>query len=135
MNESIEKKEFIEKLKIMDQEKDAVVTKIKGIQTKAITKTQAQNLREYASQTSSIEELLLYIDYQCTRNLKSEKDKDPKKRKEKQEYNDNLKQTSNDLKKCIESYKNKYSSKKEVALEIVRYAMGIFTHHVMIQSK
>ncbi len=135
MNEVKEKKEFIEKLKIMDQVKDAVVTEIKGIQTKAITKTQAQNLREYASQTSSVEEVLLYIDYQCVRNLKSEKVKDPKKSKENKEYNDSLKQTSNDLKKFIESYKNKYSTNKEVALEIVRYAMGIFTRHVMIQSK
>jgi len=135
MSEVKEKNEFIERLKVLDEVKDAVITEIQAIQTKVITKTQAQNLREYASQTSAIEEVLLYIDYQCARNLKSDKVNDPQKRKQNKVYNDNLRQTSNDLKKCIEYYKNKYHTKKEVVLEIVRYAMGIFARNVMIQSK
>jgi predicted ThiF/HesA family dinucleotide-utilizing enzyme len=135
MSQVKEKNEFIEKLKILDEAKDTIITEIQCIQTIAITKTQAQNLREYAVQTNSIEEILLYIDYQYARNLKNEKAKDPQKRKENKEYNYNLKCAINDLKKCIYYYKNKYPAQKEAALEIVRYLLGIFARHVMIQSK
>jgi hypothetical protein len=135
MNDVQEKKEFIEKLKILNQVKDTLIKEIQIIQTIAITKTQAQNLREYASQTDSIEEVLLYIDYQCVRNLKSEKVSDQKKRNENKKYNESLRKTSQDLKKCIEFYKAEYSANKEAVLEIVRFALGVFARHVMIQSK
>ena len=109
MDDVQEKNEFIEKLKILNQVKDALITEVRGIESRGVSKTQAQNLREYAVQTNSIEEVLLYIDYQCARDR-------------------NLKEPGQELRKLMGKYKNR-------GIEVIRYMLGIFARHVMIQSK
>lgn len=101
--------QFIEKLKTLNESKDTIITEIRGIESKGVTKTQAQNLREYAAQTGSIEEVLLYIDYQCARER-------------------TLKVPGHELRKLVEKHKRK-------GIEVIRYMLGIFARHVMIQSK
>jgi hypothetical protein len=109
MSEVKEKNEFIEKLKILNKAKDTIINEIRGIKSQGVSKTQAQNLREYAVQTSSIEEVLLYIDYQCARER-------------------TLKDPGQELRKLMEKYKDQ-------GIEVIRYMLGIFARHVMIQSK
>jgi hypothetical protein len=109
MSEVKEKNEFIEKLKILNKAKDTIINEIRGIKSQGVSKTQAQNLREIAVQSSSIEEVLLYVDYQSARN------KIPK-------------DVGRELRRLIEKHKNE-------GIEIIRYMLGVFARHVMIQSK
>ena len=74
-----------------------------------VSKTQAQNLREYAARTESIDELLLYIDYQCVRDR-------------------NLKAAGMKLAELIKKHKSK-------EIEVIRYMLGIFARWAMIESK
>ena len=109
MNEDKEKNQFIEKLKILNEVKDDIIKEIQRIKPKDISKTQAQNLRESAVQTGSIEEVLLYIDYQCA------KKKIPK-------------DSGRELMTLIEKHKAE-------GIEIIRYMMGVFARHVIIQNE
>lgn len=101
--------EFIEKLKTLNESKDTLIAEIRAINSMGVSKTQAQNLREYAVQTNSIEEVLLYIDYQCAREK-------------------SLKEPGHKLSELIKKHKTK-------GIEVIRYIMGIFSRHVMIQAR
>ncbi len=101
--------QFIEKLKKLNESKDTIISEVCGIDSEGVTKTQAQNLKEYANQTGSIEEVLLYIDYQCARER-------------------NFKEPGQVLKEVVGLHKDK-------GIEVIRYMLGIFARHVMIQSK
>jgi hypothetical protein len=101
--------EFLEKLEILDQHKNAIIAEVKQISTTGVSKTQAQNLREYSVQTQSIDEILLYLDYQCARDS-------------------NLKPAGEKLMDMIKKYKTK-------GIHIIRYLLGMFARWVMIESK
>lgn len=101
--------DFLDKLNILNQHKNEIIKEVREISTLGVTKTQAQNLREYAARTSSIDELLLYIDYQCVRDR-------------------NLKPAGVKLTELIKKHKSK-------EIEVIRYMLGIFARWVMIESK
>lgn len=101
--------DLIEKLNILNQNKNAIIAEVKQISTAGVSKTQAQNLREYASQTVSIDEILLYIEYQCARDR-------------------NLKMAGEKLMDMIKKHKSK-------GIEIIRYLLGTFARWVLIESK
>jgi len=104
--------DFISSLKVLNANKDNIIQDVRKISTQGVTKTQAQNLRENAARTDSIDEILLYIDYQCVRYR-------------------NLKSAGAQLSKLIKNYKER---DKEHALELVRYLLGTFARWVMIES-
>lgn len=105
--------DFIAQLKVLNENKDKIIEEVRGISTLGVTKTQAQNLRENAARTESIDEILLYIDYQCVRDR-------------------NLKAAGTRLSELIRSYKDR---DKDKAIVLVRYMLGIFARWVMIESK
>jgi len=105
--------DFISELNILNANKDKIIREVRAISTQGVTKTQAQNLRENAARTESIDEILLYIDYQCVRER-------------------NLKAAGSRLSELIKSYRD---SEKNNALVLVRYMLGIFARWVMIESK
>lgn len=100
---------LIDNLNNLDRNKDRIIEEVKGISTVGVSKTQAQNLREYAARTESIDELLLYIDYQCVRDR-------------------NLKPAGNRLAELIKHHKDK-------GIGVIRYMLGIFARWVIIQAK
>jgi len=101
--------DFLNKLKVLNENKDEIIKEVRGISPQGVSKTQAQNLREYASRTESIDELLLYIDYQCVRDR-------------------NLKAAGMKLAELIKKHKSK-------EIEVIRYMLGIFARWVMIESR
>jgi len=101
--------EFIKDLNALNAVKDDIIKAVIEIETKGFSKTQAQNFREYSTKTTSIEELKLYLDYQCARDRK-------------------LKQAVGNLKKIIDNYKDK-------GIHVTRYILGTFARHVIINSK
>jgi hypothetical protein len=101
--------EFLEKLEILNQHKDAIIAEVKQISTTGVSKTQAQNLREYSVQTQSIDEILLYLDYQCARDR-------------------NLKPAGEKLMDIIKKYKAK-------GIYVIRYLLGTFARWVLIEIK
>jgi hypothetical protein len=101
--------DFLEELKTLNNNKDAIIGKVRQIGTLGVSKTQAQNLREYAAQTESIDEILLYLDYQCARDR-------------------NLKPAGEKLAGLIKNYKDK-------GIEVIRYLLGTFARWVIIESK
>jgi hypothetical protein len=101
--------DIINKLKVLNENKDDIIKQVRGISTQGVSKNQAQNLRAYAVQTESIDELLLYIDYQCVRDR-------------------NLKAAGMKLAELIKKYQSK-------EIEVIRYMLGIFARWVMIESK
>jgi hypothetical protein len=101
--------DFIEKLETLNKNKDTIIHEVKKIPTVGVSKTQAQNLREYAAQTQSIEEILLYIDYQCARYR-------------------NLKSAGLRLMDLIKRY-------KVHGIAVIRYILGTFARWVIIESK
>lgn len=100
--------DFLDKLKVLNENKDDIIKEVRGISTQGVSKNQAQNLRAYAVQTESIDELLLYIDYQCVRDW-------------------NLKPAWMKLAELIKKYKSK-------EIEVIRYMLGIFARWVMIEK-
>lgn len=106
--------DFLAQLKVLNENKDKIIEEVRRISTLGVTKTQAQNLREYAAQTESIDEILLYIDYQCAR--------------EKKENRRRFTKLMGELKALIITYKKK-------GIEVIRYMLGIFARWVMIESK
>jgi hypothetical protein len=101
--------DLLDKLKVLNDNKDEIIKEVRGISTEGFTKNQAQNLRENAAQTESIEEILLYIDYQCARERK-------------------LKPAGTRLSELIKRHKDK-------GIDVIRYMLGIFARWVMIESK
>ncbi len=101
--------EFLEKLEILNPHKDAIIAEVKQISTTGVSKTQAQNLREYSVQTQSIDEILLYLDYQCARDKK-------------------LEPAGEKLKDMIKKYKAK-------GIYVIRYLLGTFARWVLIENK
>lgn len=101
--------DFIDNLNLLNENKDKIIEEVKGISTAGVSKTQAQNLREYAARTESIDELLLYIDYQCVRDR-------------------NLKTAGTRLVELIKLYKDK-------GIDVIRYMLGIFARWVIIRSR
>ena len=105
---------LIDNLNILNQNKDKIIEAIKRINTGAMTNTQAQNLREYAAQTESIDEILLYIDYQCARERKENREK---------------------FRKLVESLKKVIIEYKPKGIGVIRYMLGIFARRVIIRGK
>jgi len=105
--------DFLAQLKVLNESKDKIIEEVRGISTLGVTKTQAQNLRENAARTESIDEILLYIDYQCVRDR-------------------NLKAAGTRLSELIRCYKDR---DKDNAIVLVRYMLGIFARWVMIESR
>lgn len=121
--------DYLAKLQILNDNKDKIIADVRKInikgdsqpkgntwgnhssksKDKGVSKTQAQNLREYATRTESIDELLLYIQYQCVREKE-------------------LKEPFEELSKLITANKDK-------GIEVIRYMLGIFARWVMIESK
>jgi hypothetical protein len=101
--------EFLEKLEILNQHKDTIIAEVKQISTTGVSKTQAQNLREYSVQTQSIDEILLYLDYQCARDR-------------------NLKPAGEKIMDMIKKHKAK-------GIHVIRYLLGTFARWVLIESK
>lgn len=107
--------DFIEKLEVLNQNKSQIIKDVREISTVGVSKTQAQNLREYSVQTQSIAEILLYLDYQMVRDRK-------------------LQDAGKKLSSLIEQYKNKIK-KEEIRIYVIRYMLGTFARWVMIESK
>lgn len=107
--------DFIEKLEVLNQNKSDIIKAVREITTVGVSKTQAQNLREYSVQTQSIAEILLYIDYQMVRDRK-------------------LQDAGKKLSSLIEQYKNKIREEDKL-IELTRYMLGTFARWVMIESK
>lgn len=101
--------DLIKNMVTLSQNKDAIIKKIKEIDTAGVSKTQAQNLREYAAQTQSIEEILLYIEYQCARERR-------------------LQDAGDKLTKMITDYQRE-------GIDVIRYILGTFARWVLIKSK
>ena len=101
--------DFIKKLETLNKEKKDIIGSVRQINTSGVSKTQAQNLREYARQIESIDEILLYLDYQCARDNK-------------------LKPAGEKLVVLIKNYKGK-------GIDVIRYLLGTFARWVLIQSK
>lgn len=101
--------DFIEKLETLNKDKEKIIKEVRAINTAGISKTQAQNLREYSTRTQSIDEILLYIDYQCVRDRK-------------------LQDAGKRLTNLIEQYKGQ-------GIEVIRYLLGTFARWVIIESK
>ena len=101
--------DFIEKLEILNKNKNGIINKARQINTAGVSKTQAQNLREYSAQTQSIDEILLYLDYQCARDR-------------------NLKPAGEKLTGLIKEYQDK-------GIEVIRYLLGTFARWVFIERK
>jgi hypothetical protein len=101
--------DFIEKLEILNKNKDTIIEKVRQISTAGVSKTQAQNLREYSAQTQSIDEILLYLDYQCSRDR-------------------NLKPAGEKIAGLIKTHKDK-------GIDVIRYLLGTFARWVIIESK
>jgi len=100
---------FIENLKNLNQNKDIIIKKIREIDTTGVSKNQAQNLREYSTQTQSIDEILLYIDYQSVRDRK--------------------------LTNAVEKLKVLINDHKDKGIDVIRYLLGTFARWVIIESK
>lgn len=103
--------DLIKKMETLSQNKDAIIKKIREIDTAGVAKNQAQNLREYSMQTQSIEEILLYIEYQCAREPK-------------------LRNAGETLKSMIKDYRDKVKD-----IDVIRYILGTFARWVLIKSK
>lgn len=101
--------DFLDRLSKLKDNKDDIIKKVKEIEIGELTTTQAQNLREYAAKTDSIEEILLYIEYQNAREKK-------------------FRIAGPKLINLIKSYQIK-------DIEIIRYMLGIFTRWVIIKSR
>jgi len=101
--------DFLNQLNVLNQNKDQIIKAVREINTQGVSKSQAQNLREYAAHTESIDELLLYIDYQCVRDK-------------------NLKAAGTRLTELIKNHRDK-------GIGAIRFMLGIFTRWVMIESK
>lgn len=101
--------DFLDKLNVLNENKDKIIQEVRKISTVGVSKTQAQNLRENAARTESIEELLLYIEYQCVRDR-------------------NMKQAATQLAELIKRHKEK-------GIEFIRFMLGIFARWVMVESK
>ena len=102
--------EFLEELKIIEpKKKDTIITEVKQVIVETDLKTQAQNLREYSTKTESIEEILLYLEYQCARDKK---------------WIDIGDKIINLVKKH-----------REDGIEVIRFLLGVFARWVIIQSK
>ncbi len=101
--------DFLDKLNVLNENKDKIIQEVRKISTVGVTKNQAQNLRESAVRTESIDELLLYIEYQCVRDR-------------------NLKQAGAQLAELIKRHKEK-------GIEVIRFMLGTFARWVMIESK
>jgi hypothetical protein len=102
--------DFIKKLTELNKNKEGVIQDIRRISTDGVSKTQAQNLREYAVKTDFIDEVLLYIEYQCARDKKMQK-------------------AGKELKELIQK---KYKDKD---IDVIRYMLGMYARLVMIKSK
>jgi hypothetical protein len=101
--------DLLDKLKVLNENKDEIIKKVREIEIGEITTTQAQNLREYAAHTESIEEILLYIEYQNARERKFAK-------------------AGPLLIKYIKNYQSK-------GIDIIRYMLGIFARWVIIKTR
>ena len=106
---------FIKKLEVLNQNKEQINRAIREIPTVGVSKTQAQNLREYSVQTQSIDDILLYIDYQMVRDRK-------------------LQDAGKKLMGLIEKYREKIKD-NEILIDMIRYMLGTFARWVMIESK
>jgi CO dehydrogenase/acetyl-CoA synthase gamma subunit (corrinoid Fe-S protein) len=100
--------QLVEKIKNLNLHKDMIIKDIREIKSTG-SNTQARNLQEYAAKTDSIEEILLYIDYQCARDKK-------------------MLTQGRELKNLVEKYKDK-------GIDVIRYLLGIFARYVLIQTK
>lgn len=101
--------EYIKSLENLNKYKDAIIREIRDISTNGVSKTQAQNLREYATQTRSADEMLLYLQYQMAREK-------------------SLQSAGNQLAVLIKRYKPN-------GMVVIRYLLGTFARWVMIQDK
>ena len=102
--------DIIKELKILKPEKkNDIITNVRRITIGEATKTQAQNLREYSKKTESIEEILLYLEYQCIREKK-------------------LKHAGLQVINLIKKYKGD-------GIDVIRYLLGTFARWVIIESK
>jgi len=101
--------DFIKKLETLNKEKETIIGSVRQINTGGVSKTQAQNLREYARQIESIDEIQLYLDYQCARDNK-------------------LQPAGEKLAVLIKNYKDK-------GIDVIRYLLGTFARWVLIESK
>lgn len=101
--------ETIERLKILDKNKDDIIKKINELKPEKFSKSQAQNLLAYSIQTNSVNEVLLFLEYQMARNK-------------------DLGETGIELKGLIEE-------KKESGIEVIRYLLGMFTRKVVIAER
>ncbi|MGD2089713.1 MAG: hypothetical protein PVH61_26290 [Candidatus Aminicenantes bacterium] len=104
--------DLIKTSEILDTEKkNKIIRDVRQIEIKTELKTQAQNLRELSTKTESIEEILLYLEYQCAREKKWK-----------------LNDVGAKLKQKINEYKND-------DIEVIRYLLGTFARWVLIESK
>jgi len=110
MSDLYKKMEILNEKKKDNIIKDIMDIPIEVINNKlAVSSTQAQNLREYATRTDSIEEILLYIKYQCVREGK-------------------MKNAGNKLEDLIDKkYRND-------GIEAIRFMLGVFARHVKIKE-
>lgn len=112
--------ETIERLKILDKNKDDIIKKINELKPEKFSKSQAQNLLAYSIQTNSVNEVLLFLEYQMAKDTKREGGK-----KELSDDEKKLIENWKDLKLLVEDYKGS-------SIEVIRYLLGMFTRRLVI---
>ncbi len=99
---------YLDRIIKLNQLKDPIIKEVRAVDFKGFSNTQAQDFREHAMQTVSVQEILLYLDYQMARNI-------------------NLRKPGAALRQLVVKYNPK-------GIDVIRYLMGTVVRQVTIQN-